>query len=373
MKVGILGGGQLARMLAEAGGPLGLDFVIVDPKSDACAAGLGEFVHADYADSPALDRLAECDRVTCDFENVPAGVLERLASDTPVRPPAAALAASQDRLVEKRRFRELGLETVDFEAVESRTDLAAAVERLGMPAVLKTRRMGYDGKGQHVLRDHEDLEIAWQRLGDRALILEQWVDFDHECAITAVRSAGGEMRFWPLSRTWHRDGILALAASAPVPDSVQRGAERAVRALAEAVDYVGSLTLELFAVGDRLLANEFAPRVHNSAHWTIEGAVCSQFENHLRAVCDWPLGATDAVGAAAMVNFIGEMPEHEAWLARAGAHLHDYRKAARAGRKVGHATLWAPDVETLRVRLLALVGAVDAVHLRELAEALAGS
>ena len=373
MKVGILGGGQLARMLAEAGRPPGLDFVVLDPKADACAADAGAFVQAEYDDAAALARLADCDRITCDFENVPAEALEQLASTTPVRPGAEALAVAQDRLSEKTHFRRLGIDTADFEPVDSRPDLVAAGERLGLPAVLKTRRMGYDGKGQHVLRDDEDLELAWQRLGGRPLILEQWIGFDHECAITAVRSADGELRCWPVSRTWHRDGILALAVSAPVPASLQRAAEARVRALAEDLDYVGSLTLELFAVGDRLLANEFAPRVHNSAHWTIEGAVCSQFENHLRAVCDWPLGETAPVGVAAMINFIGAMPERTAWLARPGAHLHDYRKADRPGRKVGHATLWAPDAETLRARLATLEADIDAEHLREAAAALAAA
>jgi 5-(carboxyamino)imidazole ribonucleotide synthase len=280
---------------------------------------------------------------------------------------------AQDRLIEKQRFGALGIDTVEFEAVDSRTDLIAAVERLGMPAVLKTRRMGYDGKGQHVLRDGEDLELAWQRLGERPLILEQWVDFDYECAITAVRSATGELRCWPVSRTWHRYGILALAVSAPVPESLQGAAEALVRALAEDLDYVGSLTLELFVVGDKLLANEFAPRVHNSAHWTIEGAVCSQFENHLRAVCDWPLGETRRVGVSAMINFIGAMPPRNDWLARPGAHLHDYRKTDRPGRKVGHVTIWAPDAEALRVRLGALEAGIEAGQLREVEESLAAT
>lgn len=370
MKVGIFGGGQLARMLAGAGIPLGLEFVIVDPAADACAAGLGEFVHAGYDDPGALERLARCDRVTCDFENVPAAALASLDGEVEVRPSADALAAAQDRLTEKRRFRELGLDTADFEAVASRTDLVAAVERIGYPAILKTRRMGYDGKGQAVLNDPEDLELAWQRLGEYPLLLEQWIPFDYECAITMVRGRDGEMRFWPVSRTWHREGILRLAASAPVSDSLQRNAEACAASLAEDLDYVGCLTLELFSAGERLLANEFAPRVHNSAHWTIEGAVCSQFENHLRAVCGWPLGDPSRVGASAMVNFIGSMPERDPWLAVPGAHLHDYRKAARPGRKVGHATLQAADGPGLAKRLEAVAPGLDRTHLDELLDLL---
>ena len=370
MKVGILGGGQLARMLVHAGIPMGLEFVVVDPAGDACAAGLGEFVHADYADPAALGRLSNCDRITCDFENVPAGALAQLAEHVPVRPAASALAAAQDRLTEKRRFRELGLDTVDFQAVDSRPELAAAIERIGYPAVLKTRRMGYDGKGQAVLHDPEDLELAWQRLGEYPLILEQWIGFDFECAATVVRAEDGQMRFWPLSRTWHRAGILRLAASAPVEPSLQRRAEVLAGSLAESLDYIGALTLELFAAGDRLLANEFAPRVHNSGHWTIEGAVCSQFENHLRAVCGWPLGDTRRTGVSAMVNFIGSMPDRDTWLSIPGAHLHDYRKAARAGRKVGHATLAADDSAGLRSLLAGVPAGDDATALKALDQAL---
>ena len=370
MKVGILGGGQLARMLVEAGTPLGLDFTIVDPKADACAAGMGRFIHADYTDPDALDCLAACDRVTCDFENVPADALAVIDDRVAVRPSAAALAAAQDRLSEKDRFTRLGMETPGYAEVNSRTDLQAAVEALGLPAVVKTRRMGYDGKGQMVLRDAEDLELAWRKLGEYPLIVEQWVAFDHECSITAVRSGDGELRCWPVSRTWHRDGILRLAASLSVAESRQRAAERLIRTLAEDLDYVGCLTLELFAVGDRLLANEFAPRVHNSAHWTIEGAVCSQFENHLRAVCGLPLGVTEARGASVMVNFIGRMPAPCPWLELPDLHWHDYGKSAREGRKVGHATLCAPDAEALKSMLPRLDGLLDSDLLRELDSAL---
>ena len=372
MKIGILGGGQLARMLAESGGPLGLEFVIVDPKRDACAAGLGRFIQADYAVADALDELVGCDRVTCDFENVPADALQALADRVAVRPSAAALAASQDRLVEKNRFSALGLDIAEYAEVNSRTDLGAAIERIGLPAVVKTRRMGYDGKGQMVLHDEEDLELAWRKLGEVPLIVEQWVDFDHECAITAARGADGDMRFWPLSRTWHRDGILRLAACVPVAEKLQQAAEARVRKLAEDLDYVGCLTLELFVQGQRLLANEFAPRVHNSAHWTIAGAVCSQFENHLRAVCGWPLGTSDARGVAAMVNFIGRMPEPRRWLELPDLHWHDYRKAPREGRKVGHATLCASGPAEMKALLPRLKGLVASDLGRELDSALGG-
>ena len=368
MKVGILGGGQLARMLAQAGVPLGLEFLVVDPKPDACAAVLGEFIQAAYDDPAALDRLADCDRVSCDFENVPAGALAELERRVRVAPSATALAAAQDRLVERDRFIRLGIATPGYRAVDSRPDLAAAVAELGLPLVLKTRRMGYDGKGQFLLRQHEDLEPAWRELGDQPLIAEQWIAFDHECAITAVRSATGELRCWPLSRTWHRDGILRLAASLPETHPLTAPARERVARLALDLDYIGCLTLELFAADGQLLANEFAPRVHNSAHWTIEGAVCSQFENHLRAVCDWPLGETALRRPSLMVNFIGDMPAAPGWLSLPDLHWHDYGKSARTGRKVGHATLLA-DQPADFLRLSPLLGSAESQALASIAAA----
>ena len=361
MKVGILGGGQLARMLAEAGIPLGLEFTIVDPKPDACAGALGRLVTAEWVDDTTIEVLSGCDRVTCDFENVPAEVLDVLSGRTTVHPSARALAAGQDRLAEKRMFESLDIPVPPFAAVSSRPELLEALERIGYPAVLKTRRMGYDGKGQAVLRTPEDLEPAWQALGDHELILEGFVPFDFECAITVVRSADGDLRCYPLSRTVHHDGILRLAmAPAPRADDLQARAESLGRALADHLDYVGCLTLELFAVDGHLLANEFAPRVHNSAHWTIEGAQTSQFENHLRAVCGWPLGDTAARGRSLMINWIGEMPARESLLACSGLHWHDYGKQARAGRKVGHATLTEANGQPLDGLMKDLISNLDA-------------
>ncbi|MDZ7789382.1 MAG: 5-(carboxyamino)imidazole ribonucleotide synthase [Xanthomonadales bacterium] len=343
MKIGILGGGQLARMMAQAGLPLGAEFVFLDPKPDACAGQLGELVVADWTDEAALAQLSGCDRITCDFENVPAAVLEGLAqSGHPVRPAANAFSAAQDRLTEKRLFESLDIEVAPFAAVSGRTDLLDALDRIGYPALLKTRRMGYDGKGQYLIRSREDLEPAWAALGDYDLILEGWIDFDFECAITVARNAAGEMRCYPLSRTVHSDGMLRLAAApAGVDDALRERAEACGKRLAEHLDYVGCLTLELFVAGDRILGNEFAPRVHNSAHWTIEGAVCSQFENHVRAVCDLPLGSTELRAPSLMFNWIGDMPDAGQWLQMPDLHWHDYAKQPRPGRKVGHATLLA--------------------------------
>ncbi|MFU8831159.1 MAG: 5-(carboxyamino)imidazole ribonucleotide synthase [Wenzhouxiangella sp.] len=355
MRVGILGGGQLARMMAAAGIPLGLDFVFLDPAEDACARRYGELLVANWEEAPDRADFKSCERVTCDFENVPADVLVRLASQTTVRPGPEAFASAQDRLVEKTLFEQLGIPVPPFATVSTRPQLLSAIERIGLPAVLKTRRLGYDGKGQAVLRTMEDLEPAWAGLGGRDLILEGWVRYSHECAITAVRSAAGELVFYPLSWTVHDQGILKLAsAPAPVDESVSDSARTMVRRLMEQLDYVGCLTLELFVTDSGLLANEFAPRVHNSAHWTIEGSVTSQFENHLRAVCDLPLGDTAMRGHALMLNWIGSMPDPNRLLAVPGLRWHDYGKQPRAGRKVGHATLVADDREQLRERVIKL-------------------
>lgn len=368
MKVGILGGGQLARMLAEAGHPMGLAFRVVDPTPGVSASQVTEQVVAAYDSVAARDALAECDVVTCDFENVPAEALAALEARVPVRPGAAALAAAQDRLTEKNRFQSLGMATPEFAAIDRRPALLEAIDRIGLPAVLKTRRLGYDGKGQAVLRSREDLEPAWQALGGQPLILEQWIPFDHECSITVVRDVHGHKRCYPLSRTVHADGILRLAvAPCPAVGRFQAEAERMAGALADDLDYVGCLTLELFAAGDRLLANEFAPRVHNSAHWTIEGARCSQFENHLRAVCGWPLGDPAMRSERSVLfNFIGEMPDPATWLAIDGMAWHDYGKQARAGRKVGHATLVVPDRAALDRAREVLAGLVPGEVLQAL-------
>ena len=352
MRVGILGGGQLARMMAEAGGPLGLEFDFLDPAADACAGALGRLYAASWDDADGLAAMAACDRITADFENVPADVLAGLAGQADVRPPPAAFAAGQDRLEEKRLLQRLDIPVAPVAAVSSRPELLAAVEEIGLPAVLKTRRLGYDGKGQAVLHTREDLEPAWQRLGGQELILEGWIDFDFECAQTAVRSAAGEVRCYPLTRTWHRNGILRLAASVgQVNAALQEKAVEAVTRLLEELDYVGCLTLELFASGEGLIANEYAPRPHNSAHWTIEAAQTSQFENHLRAVCDLPLGATGARGVALMFNWLGAMPDRGELLAVPGLAWHDYHKTPRPGRKVGHATLVADDEPGLQAAL----------------------
>lgn len=339
MKVGIIGGGQLARMLVFAGYPLGLDFVILEPVQDACSTHLGEHLCADYDDEAALAKLAEkVDVITYEFENVPASAVEFLDGKCPVYPPAQALACARDRLNEKTMFRKLGIGTAEFANVESLDDLKQAVATIGLPSLLKTRTMGYDGKGQQMLREGTDLEAVWRDFNGVPAILESLVPFDREVSIIAVKNVSGEMAFYPIAENHHEDGILRLSTS-QVNDPVQSLAEDYARRVLERLDYVGVIAIELFQIGDQLLANEMAPRVHNSGHWSIEGSVCGQFENHMRAVTDLPLGSTENIGYPMMLNLIGDLPDSADVLSIPGAHLHLYGKSARPGRKVGHITI----------------------------------
>lgn len=341
MKIGILGAGQLARMIALAGYPLGLDFVVLDPSPDACAGKLAEHLLGEYDDETLLTQLvSKSDVVTYEFENVPAKVARFLTEHTKVYPPPHALKVSQDRLLEKNFFRELGIATPDYITVESLEDLQQAAASLGYPAILKTRTLGYDGKGQALLKSETDLEPAWEKVQGYHCILEAFVPFQREVSIIAVRSVSGEVKFYPLSENQHQGGILRVA-ECKADDPMQAQAEAYVSKLLNALDYVGVIALELFEVNGTLMANEFAPRVHNSGHWTIEGAETSQFENHLRAILDLPLGSTAAVGKAAMVNFIGGLPKVEDVLAIPDVHTHWYGKEPRNGRKVAHATVRA--------------------------------
>jgi 5-(carboxyamino)imidazole ribonucleotide synthase len=357
--VGILGGGQLARMLALAGAPLGLRFLTLDASPEACAAQFVPQLTADYRDEAALAEFAaRVDVATFDFENVPADSAQWLAERIPVHPVPGALAVAQDRLEEKSLFNRLGIGTPDFAAVDSRAGLDAALARIGAPAILKTRRLGYDGKGQFRIRSLDQADAAWDALGGNAhgLILEAFVPFERELSVLAVRSRAGEFRTWPITENWHHEGVLSASlAPARVPDAVASRAIEAARAVAEALDYVGVFALELFLRDGELLANEMAPRVHNSGHWTIEGATCSQFQNHLRAVLGLPLGDTSARGQSCMLNWIGELPDAAPVLGEAGGYWHDYGKSARAGRKVGHATLVA-DSSSALAQSLARVG-----------------
>lgn len=363
--VGILGGGQLARMLALAGAPLGLRFLVLDSAADACAGQFAPLLRADYTDQAALAEFASrVDVATFDFENVPADSARWLAERVPVFPNPRALAVAQDRLAEKSLFRELGIPVPPFADIASRADLNEAIARIGTPCILKTRRLGYDGKGQFRLRDAGDADVAWDALGAQAttvgLILEGFVRFQRELSVVAVRSREGEFRAWPITENWHDHGILAASlAPAMVDAAIAEKAIAHAQAVAQTLDYVGVFALELFLADGQLLANEMAPRVHNSGHWTIEGAETSQFENHLRAVLGLPLGNTRMVGHACMLNWIGELPDANAVLADPCGHWHDYGKSPRAGRKVGHATLRAESAGELANALHRVAAALD--------------
>ena len=350
MTVGILGGGQLGYMLALAGYPLDFHFRFLDPSPQAPVGRIAPRVTADYTDLEALDKFASgLALVTYEFENVPVEAVRHLAKRLPVYPPPQALEAAQDRLSEKTLFQKLGIPTTEFLPIGSPEELQQGIRKLGLPAVLKTRRLGYDGKGQWVLRTREDVTNLEMEFPAAALILENFVSFTRELSILAVRGRGGETAFYPLVENHHRGGILRLSL-APAPRltaALQREAEDAARRILEALDYVGVLAVELFECGGRLLANEIAPRVHNSGHWSIEGAVTSQFENHLRAVAGLPLGETRALGYSAMLNLIGEVPDPAELLTVPDAHLHLYGKALRPGRKVGHVTLRGDSAEQL--------------------------
>ena len=357
MTIGILGGGQLGYMLALAGYPLDFHFRFLDPSPQAPVGRIAPRVSSEYTDLEALDKFAHgLALVTYEFENVPVEAARHLARKLPVYPPPQALEAAQDRLNEKKLFQKLSIPTTEFAVVESAGELGDAVGKLGLPAVLKTRRFGYDGKGQWVLRTREDLQNLQKEFPDTPLILEKFVSFDRELSILAVRGRSGETAFYPLVENHHRGGILRLAL-APAPhlsDLLQREAELAARRILDALDYVGVLAVELFECDGHLFANEIAPRVHNSGHWSIEGAVTSQFESHLRAVAGLPLGETRMLGCSAMLNLIGELPEAAGVLAVPDAHLHVYGKALRPGRKVGHVTVRAGSPEQLAARLAEL-------------------
>ncbi|UNK56700.1 5-(carboxyamino)imidazole ribonucleotide synthase [Pseudoxanthomonas daejeonensis] len=351
--VGILGGGQLARMLALSGAPLGLRLLVMDTVADACAGQFAPLLVGDYRDEVALAEFASrVDVATFDFENVPAESAEWLSARVPVFPNPRALAVAQDRLAEKTLFRELDIPVPEFAAVADRADLDRALQAVGVPCILKTRRLGYDGKGQFRIRSHADADAAWAALGAQAgavgLIVEAFVPFERELSVVAVRGRDGEFRTWPLTENWHVDGVLSASlAPAKVDAALVQTATTYARRLAERLDYVGVFALELFCRNGELLANELAPRVHNSGHWTIEGAETSQFQNHLRAVLGLPLGATAMRGRACMLNWIGAMPDAAAILREPGGHWHDYGKEPRDGRKVGHATLRADDPQVL--------------------------
>jgi 5-(carboxyamino)imidazole ribonucleotide synthase len=355
--IGILGAGQLGRMLALAGYPLGMHFRFLDPASESPAGRLADHWAYDYADRSTLEQFASgLDVISYEFENVPVETARYLENIVPVHPQPLALEKAQDRFVEKSFLCELGIPTAKF-TTQFENGL---VDKIGFPAVLKGRRMGYDGKGQAFVHSEAELKAALKNGNTDDLILEELIRFERELSIIGVRNKAGEMRFYPLVENHHREGILRLSlVSGNVSLELQKQAEEYARKVMSALNYVGVLTIEFFEKGGCLLANEMAPRVHNSGHWTIEGAVTSQFENHVRALSDLPLGSTQPLGVCAMVNLIGELPDVKSILKIDGAHLHLYDKAPRPKRKIGHITIVENDMETLTRKLDFLKEIVD--------------
>lgn len=352
MKIGILGGGQLAQMLALAGIPLGFRFRFFDPSPTPPAAIVGEHVCASFEDTAALDTFCDgLDLVTYEFENIPAAAVEHLAKSLPIHPSLACLIATQERFAEKSLFQHLNIPTAAFIAIDAAEDVCNVSESIGFPCMLKTRRSGYDGKGQRLVRTDEELLPAWKALESVPVIAEQYIPFSRELSLIAVRSLHGTMKYYSLTENLHRDGILRRSI-APASSPLQSTAESYASLVMNHLNYVGVLCIEFFEHDGGLIANEMAPRVHNSGHWTIEGAKTSQFENHLRAITDMPLGSTDILFPTVMKNFIGTAPDTRMLMGMENAHIHLYGKSASPGRKLGHITILGnsgspaiPDIE----------------------------
>ena len=371
MLIGILGGGQLARMTALAGLPLGLRFRFLDPAPESPSRDCGELVIGRYDDPDALNTFSRgLDVVTCEFENVPVASLEALAPRLPVRPGPRAFATGQDRANEKTLFTSLSIPVPEFAVVRTLDELRDAARRVGSPSIMKTCRMGYDGKGQARLEHTDDasLAAAWQAVREQPCVLERRSAFTREASMLCVRGLDASTAFYPLVENVHTKGILKRSiAPSDWPGHLEDDARRYAGAIAKALYYVGVLAVEFFVEGEgssaRLIVNEIAPRVHNSGHWTIEGAQTSQFENHLRAILGLPLGSTAPVGHSAMINLIGGLPDRAAAMAIQGAHLHHYTKDPRPGRKVGHLTLRCDTRDELRESLPCVEALADSVNV----------
>jgi 5-(carboxyamino)imidazole ribonucleotide synthase len=349
--IGILGGGQLGRMLAMAAARLGLRCHVFSPDPDSPAFDVVlNATCAEYADVEALELFAnDVDVITYEFENVPAAAAMILAARRPVLPDRKILETTQDRLAEKDFVKRLGIGTADYADVSSAAALRAAIPRIGLPAVIKTRRFGYDGKGQAIVRDGDDLEQIWEDLGTKSAILEAFVPFDCEVSMIAARSADGHVECFDVTENEHRDHILKTSrAPAAISEALAKQARTIAESIANELNYVGVLAVEMFVLagdaGPRLLVNEIAPRVHNSGHWTLDGASISQFEQHIRAIAGWPLGKPVRHGEATMTNLIGDdILGYEQWLTVPGATVHLYGKGPpKPGRKMGHVTEVAP-------------------------------
>ncbi|MEM1072368.1 MAG: 5-(carboxyamino)imidazole ribonucleotide synthase [Planctomycetota bacterium] len=340
----ILGGGQLGRMLALAAAPLGVRVRALDPNPDACAGDVCELIVGAFDDPLSLERLTrDAQAVTYEFENIPQTALDRVRdAGFTLRPGPRSIAVASDRLLEKQHLASIGIAVAPFAPVHDHASLTQAVETIGTPAILKTRTGGYDGKGQAPVDEPSAAEDAWSAIDRRPAVLEQRLSFERELAAVVCRSQRGDTTSYPLTQTRHERGILVRAhAPAQTDQQTSTTADSWAATLADSLEHVGTLALELFDTPAGLIANEFAPRVHNSGHWTIDGCRCSQFENHVRAVLGWPLGATQQGRPSVMLNLIGAAPDPDAIAAIPGAAAHLYRKAPKPGRKIGHVTFTA--------------------------------
>ncbi|MBL4810150.1 MAG: 5-(carboxyamino)imidazole ribonucleotide synthase [Phycisphaerales bacterium] len=367
--IGIIGGGQLAQMLASSVRHLRIKCTVLDPNPNCCATnklGQCDQIVAHYDDEQALIKLAQsCDVVTYEFENVPGQGAALIASHGSIHPNPTALSTSQDRLSERAMFKELNIPVPPFAQVDSLNQLSQGLEKLGAPSILKARTLGYDGKGQVLISDPAMAAKAWETLGKVPAILDSFIEFDRELSIIATRALNGHIEFYPLSENIHRGGILRLtkAPARQVHETVASKARDSIQKILEHFDYVGTLAVEFFQVGQgaqaTLLANEIAPRVHNSGHWTIEGARTSQFQNHMRAVLGMELGSAEPTGHSAMINLIGNEPRPGSLGAMPKAHIHLYGKEPRPGRKIGHITLNAKtqhELDAMLERFTRIIG-----------------
>jgi len=355
-KIGILGGGQLARMLALSGYPLGFEFVFFDPTVDACAGQVGELMSADYHNELALEEFCQkVDIVTLDFENVPVETLRFVQKKKPVFPSPEVLEIAQDRLLEKQFCHNYGIPTTDFETINSLSELKFAAKKYDYDAILKTRRMGYDGKGQYRISQMSDLNKIPEALFDQDLILEKRIFFEREVSVIVARNGLGDIKTWPLCENKHKDGILTTTIVPAKHSPLDELTIDYAKQLAIALNYVGVLVIEFFQTQDAVYVNELAPRVHNSGHWSIEGSHTSQFENHLRAGLNLPLGSTRMEGMAAMLNWIGAFPENILSINEENLYWHVYGKEPRVGRKIGHSTLLAATPQELHDKIVNLV------------------
>lgn len=349
MKIGVLGGGQLARMLALAGYPLGIKVICVDEQLNSSASYVTDTLHAKFQlDEQIIAYFQGVNCLTYETENLPIDFITGLAQHYPVFPSVEILNVTQDRFYEKEFCKKLKIPTTDYAAINSWQELLDVIQQFGFPFVIKTRKGGYDGKGQYIVHNHKDAENTWQRMSKYPLIIEKFFPYDFEVSMITVRNKSGQVKFYPLTLNSHEKGILYRVEAPYVADDLTDKIQKICLLTMEKLNYVGVMTIEFFCLNGAVVVNEIAPRVHNSGHWTIEGAETSQFENHLRALLDLPIGSTATTGFTTMINCLGNEPKYIAnWLKIPGLHFHTYEKKPAPNRKLGHITLWANNKEKL--------------------------